>query len=129
MKTPKDKYLNNPEYNHLINMLESLISQAQFTPSELRFEKDLEKLFGEKIKSDDEFAKRIYAALTNTLWRNEAIEYGASFRYTGGLIADIRGDGNYMDWYCCADAGNVDDDIAAALLTKGWTPHDYDLQI
>ena len=30
------KYLNDPEYNHLVQMLESLIEQARFTPSELR---------------------------------------------------------------------------------------------
>ena len=36
MKTPKEKYLNDPQYNHLVNMLESLIQQAHFTPSELR---------------------------------------------------------------------------------------------
>jgi hypothetical protein len=36
MKSPKDKYLNDPEYNHLVNMLEGLIEQARFTPSELR---------------------------------------------------------------------------------------------
>ena len=36
MKTPKEKYLNDPEYNHLVQILESLIEQARFTPSELR---------------------------------------------------------------------------------------------
>ena len=36
MKTPKDKYMNDPEYHHLVNMLESLIERAHFTPSELR---------------------------------------------------------------------------------------------
>lgn len=36
MKTPKDKYLNDPEYHHLVQTLEGLIEQAQFTPSELR---------------------------------------------------------------------------------------------
>ena len=36
MKTPKEKYLNDPQYNHLVNMLESLIESAKFTPSELR---------------------------------------------------------------------------------------------
>lgn len=36
MKTPKEKYMNDPEYHHLVNMLESLIEQARFTPSELR---------------------------------------------------------------------------------------------
>jgi len=36
MKTPKDKYMNNSEYHALVNMLESFIERAQFTPSELR---------------------------------------------------------------------------------------------
>ena len=36
MKSPRDKYMNDPEYNHLVCMLESLIEQARFTPSELR---------------------------------------------------------------------------------------------
>lgn len=36
MKTPKEKYMNDPEYNYLVNMLENLIAQAHFTPSELR---------------------------------------------------------------------------------------------
>ena len=36
MKSPKDKYMNDPEYHHLVRMLEQLIDQARFTPSELR---------------------------------------------------------------------------------------------
>jgi len=36
MKTPRDKYMNDPEYHALVNMLESFIERAQFTPSELR---------------------------------------------------------------------------------------------
>jgi hypothetical protein len=36
IKTPREKYLNDPAYNHLVNMLEQLIEQARFTPSELR---------------------------------------------------------------------------------------------
>lgn len=36
MKTPKEKYLNDPEYHHLVVTLEQLIERARFTPSELR---------------------------------------------------------------------------------------------
>ena len=36
MKTPKEKYMNDPEYNYLVGTLEQLIEQARFTPSELR---------------------------------------------------------------------------------------------
>jgi hypothetical protein len=36
MKTPRDKYHNDPQFNSLVNLLESFIYSAQFTPSELR---------------------------------------------------------------------------------------------
>ena len=36
MKTPAEKYMNDPEYHHLVKTLEMMIEQARFTPSELR---------------------------------------------------------------------------------------------
>jgi len=36
MKTPREKYMEDPEYHHLVMTLESLIEKARFTPSELR---------------------------------------------------------------------------------------------
>lgn len=36
MKSPREKYMNDPEYHHLVQMLENLIERAKFTPSELR---------------------------------------------------------------------------------------------
>ena len=36
IKSPREKYMNDPEYNYLVNSLEQLIEQAKFTPSELR---------------------------------------------------------------------------------------------
>ncbi|HRP76262.1 MAG TPA: hypothetical protein PKZ27_11715 [Rhodocyclaceae bacterium] len=36
MKTPREKYMNDPEYHRLVDMLESFVERAQFTPSELR---------------------------------------------------------------------------------------------
>ena len=36
MKTPQEKYMNDPEYHTLVNNLEVFIERAHFTPSELR---------------------------------------------------------------------------------------------
>lgn len=36
MKTPREKYMNDPEYHSLVAMLEQFIETARFTPSELR---------------------------------------------------------------------------------------------
>ena len=36
MKTPREKYMNDPEYHSLVRLLEGFIESARFTPSELR---------------------------------------------------------------------------------------------
>jgi len=36
MKSPREKYMNDPEYHHLVHTLEGMIESARFTPSELR---------------------------------------------------------------------------------------------
>ena len=36
MKTPEEKYANDNNYRRLVDMLEALIIQAEFTPSEIR---------------------------------------------------------------------------------------------
>ena len=36
MKTPREKYMNDPEYHQLVTMLEHFVETARFTPSELR---------------------------------------------------------------------------------------------
>ena len=36
MKSPREKYMNDPEYHSLVIMLEQFIETARFTPSELR---------------------------------------------------------------------------------------------
>lgn len=36
MKSPREKYMNDPEYHRLVDMLEQFVEYARFTPSELR---------------------------------------------------------------------------------------------
>ena len=36
MKTPSEKYANDPSYRQLVDMLTALIDQAKYTPSEIR---------------------------------------------------------------------------------------------
>ena len=36
MRTPRDKFQNDPAYHELVCLLESFIDKAHFTPSELR---------------------------------------------------------------------------------------------
>ena len=75
-----------------------------------------------KMRASKDYCKRFYAAMCNTdVYKVGAEgEYGMSWRSAGGLIADILGEGDYLNWYCSGNEGFVDDEVAYDLNTIGW---------
>ena len=98
-----------------------------------KFEANLLKL-KQKLQDDTEFAQAMYAALCNQEWRMKKFpwgKYGCSWRYAGGLIAQIRDrDENYMDYYCSGitkdnstvPEGVVTNEVLKAMNDLGWKP-------
>lgn len=85
------------------------------------FEKAIELLFSDKIKNDDEFCKELWSALANVEWINDDSSiFSVGFRYAGALIADIRGSGICMDWYCSGEYAKVSEHIESELNKIGW---------
>jgi hypothetical protein len=69
----------------------------------------------EKAK-DNIYAQHIYAALCNNEFqRNDVIPiltdkvWSCSWRYAGGIVADMRQEGDYIDWYCSGSNRHADD--------------------
>ena len=61
----------------------------------------------EKARNDEAYAQNIYAALCNMRWQKLDVfpilkdEYWhCSWRHAGGIVADMRQEGDYIDWYC-----------------------------
>jgi hypothetical protein len=68
----------------------------------------------EKVKADRVYAQHLYAAMCNNDFQRNDVwpiltdkTWSCSWRYAGGIIANIRGEGDYLDWYC---SGIVDAD-------------------
>jgi len=66
----------------------------------------------EKVRASKSYAQNLYAAMCNNGFiKLEVIpilkeeEWGASWRYAGGIIADMRQEGDYIDWYCSGMGG------------------------
>ena len=68
------------------------------------------------------FAELLYAALRNTTWTRAAdeTEGSVSWRRAGRLVATLRGEGDYTDWYCAGGEGSVDEAVLAELRVLGW---------
>jgi hypothetical protein len=86
----------------------------------------IKRCVGDALKNDD-VAVELWSALANQGWHHEGGDTAAySFRAAGDLIAAVRGEGSYLDWYCCGPDGVVSKRIAATLAQEGWYPDDED---
>ena len=66
-----------------------------------------------KVRESETYAQNLYAAICNNdfckreMWPLLKEEYwGASWRSAGGIIADMREQGDYIDWYCSGIGNN-----------------------
>ena len=112
-----------------------------------------------KIRTRDDYAQNLYAAWCNMQWCKKELWptlrqdpdkdlWSASWRGAGGIIAQFRKEGDYMDWYCSGmggvstynleegeaymskmkyvPEGTITDEIATDLDRLGWFPVPYD---
>jgi len=65
-----------------------------------------------KVRESRVYSQHLYAAMCNQqfskneLWPQLKGEtWSCSWRYAGGIIADMRKQGDYLDWYCSGIQG------------------------
>jgi hypothetical protein len=81
-----------------------------------------------KVRESDSYAQNLYAAICNNdfckreMWPILKEEYwSASWRSAGGIIADMRENGDYIDWYCSGiggGLGNGDEDGSRGYVSE-----------
>jgi len=61
----------------------------------------------EKVRADDAYSQNLYAAMCNNRFIKLDVipilkqeEWSCTWRYAGGIIADMQRKGDYIDWYC-----------------------------
>jgi hypothetical protein len=82
-----------------------------------------------KAKSSDAYAQNLYAAMCNReFMKNDVMpilkdqHWSASWRHAGGIVADMREQGDYIDWYCSGigeGLGNGDKDGSKGYVSEG----------
>ena len=81
-----------------------------------------------KVRDSDAYAQNLYAAICNNdfckreMWPILKEEYwSASWRSAGGIIADMREQGDYINWYCSGiggGLGNGDEDGTKGYVSE-----------
>lgn len=69
-----------------------------------------------KVRASEAYAQNLYAAMCNQDFQKNEVwpqlknqTWSCSWRYAGGIVADMRGEGDYIDWYCSGIQGMDDD--------------------
>ena len=98
-----------------------------------------------KVKQDS-YAQNLYAAMCNMQWQKSDMWpvlkddiWSCTWRSAGGIVAELRGEGDYLSWYCSGiyggdwgdgenavegyvPEGTVTDEIREDLDNLGWHP-------
>ena len=138
-----------------VDMFESFRAQKANKEADPEWQRDnLEydlrstKWICDKVRASDAYAQNLYAAMCNQDWQQIDVmpilrdqRWSCSWRYAGGIIADMRESGDYIDWYCSGigsveegfglghasgegyvPEGHVTEEIEADLRQLGWMP-------
>ena len=69
----------------------------------------------EKVRNSEVYAQNLYAAMCNTGFVKNDVwpilteqSWSCSWRYAGGIVADMNQQGDYIDYYCSGIRGGMD---------------------
>lgn len=114
-------------------------SDEDWKKNNLEYDLRNSRVLCDKVKHSDTYAQNLYAALCNNDFQKLEIfpilkeeKWSCSWRYAGGIIADMREEGDYIDWYCSGivdpnesnnkivSEGVVTEEVVSDLKSIGW---------
>lgn len=75
----------------------------------------------EKVRSNKAYAQNLYAAMCNNTFEKNGKGWYCSWRYAGGIVANMRQEGDYIDWYC----SGIRDVSFEEEINKRWDGRNY----
>ena len=81
----------------------------------------------EKARASDKYAQNLYAAMCNNDFQQAEVwpiltdqTWSCSWRYAGGIVADMLEKGDYIDWYC-SGIGGLNQEFDAKETYEQWS--------
>lgn len=118
------KSLDDPNVKAMIEMYNSWILQDEEQLTDTKWQKNNMEFdmrsadwMVAKVRESRVYAQNLYAAMCNNDFQQLEVwpilkddRWCASWRSAGGIVADMRGEGDYIDWYC-SGIRNSDDEL------------------
>lgn len=128
-KEPSEDYLNI--YKSHRQQDEERMADPAWQKNNMEYDLRTTDWILEKVRNSDAYAQNLYAAMCNMTWQSREFwqelkgeVWSCSWRYAGGIIADMRQEGDYIDWYCSGMGGVADYDTDPEEWAKntGYVP-------
>jgi len=94
-------------YNSWITTDEEKLSDTTWQQNNMEFDMRSADWMVSKVRDSRVYAQNLYAAICNNTFQKQDVwnilkdnVWSASWRSAGGIVADMRGEGDYIDWYC-----------------------------
>jgi hypothetical protein len=150
-----DKYFTSPQrFEFLRSIRESAFQQGQISKEQHKdwqlyidecqrrdavpdinnnpsLEQDLRysKYISDKCKESEIYSQNLYAALCNNEFSKQDKIWSCSWRSAGGIVSNLREEGDYINWYCSGIGSDVpflpesvvSDEIRKDIEDLGWT--------
>jgi hypothetical protein len=121
-ETPNQDYIDM--FDDALKMAQNAEADPEWKIDNLEYDLRSTDWILEKARNSETYAQHIYAALCNIKWQKIDVMpilkdewWSCSWRYAGGIVADMRQTGDYLDWYCSGyrDRMVLDDESFNAL--------------
>lgn len=120
---------NDPDTQSMVEYYESWDIEADQKESDPEWQKDnlewdlrTSEWMCEKARKEEHYAQNLYAAMCNNDFIKREMwpllkeqKWSCSWRYAGGIVAHMRQEGDYIDWYCSGIRNEVSDEEYQAM--------------
>lgn len=109
-----------------------LEADPEWQKNNLEYDLRSNKWICDKVKASEAYAQNLYAAMCNNSFQKLDIwpllkgeTYSCSWRYAGGIIADMLETGSYIDWYCSGIGGGATEEELAEMTEEQRTKYHW----